>query len=375
MIVKSREEALKSSQSHVSKFSKRIEENNCINLSNDFEKEISPEEDNSFTESKTSSSSFNASPSATETRQFVNFEDIENFDIFQDFEPTIIKKQKSQVKAKDHQAKSFSISINQYNTHDNPSPKHSPNKMSLENFESLHALVYVEPNENRPGNYNKYLRKVIKSVKDFDKIDFTQAIEKKAVVLPPTDKKLTLVIDLDETLIHSDFDNERDNKPLKQMQFSHEGEVVSFNLYIRPGLVDFLKFSKEKFEIVIFTASRREYADCILNYLDPENNIFSKRLYREDCISVKNKVFIKDLRIFQNRDIQRILMIDNSFYSFCNQLNNAVLITSYYDSETDNELINLKRYLQNIYDSNTDIRTINEKFFNLEGIKKQILDL
>jgi len=43
--------------------------------------------------------------------------------------------------------------------------------------------------------------------------------------------------------------------------------------------------------------------------------------------------------------------------------------------KNDNELINLKKYLRNIYESNTDIRTLNEKFFNFEGIKRQILDM
>ena len=159
------------------------------------------------------------------------------------------------------------------------------------------------------------------------------------------------------------------------LEFTHENETISFNLHLRPGLFEFLSFIKEKFEIVIFTASRKEYADCILNYLDPEHNIFDCRLYRDDCIPIKNKVFIKDLRIFKNRSLRNLIIVDNSYYSFSNQVNNGILITSFYENENDNELLNLKKYLQNIYEFDIDdVRIINEQVFNLEGIKNEILE-
>ena len=216
---------------------------------------------------------------------------------------------------------------------------------------------------------------MIKSLKGFDRIDFLPLVEKRSVNLPEQSKKITLVIDLDETLIHSDFDDDLQDNFHKTLGFTHENEIVTFNLYIRPGLTDFLNFVKEKFEIIIFTASRKEYADCILNYLDPENNIFSYRLYRDDCISIKNKIFIKDLRILKNRNLENLIMIDNSFYSFANQLDNGILITSFYKNEDDTELINLKRYLEGMLNSSIDdIRTVNQKVFNFESIKNEILD-
>ena len=42
-------------------------------------------------------------------------------------------------------------------------------------------------------------------------------------------------------------------------------------------------------------------------YIDPENKYFRQRFYRENCISVKNKVFIKDLRIFVNRKLENLI--------------------------------------------------------------------
>jgi Dullard-like phosphatase family protein len=322
---------------------------------------------------KTCSSSFNASPAKEHNSQFVNFEDIDNFDIFQDFEPKI---QNLSINSKNNE-NSHKSEKNQYCTCEFPCEDLFPlKKISIEKFESsLYELNFVESIENRPGNYHKYLKKVITSLKDFDRIDFTPQIEKRAVFLPANEKKITLVIDLDETLIHSDFDNEFDEGFHETLQFTHENETIQFNLFIRPGLHEFLRFAKNHFEVVIFTASRKEYADCILDYLDPEHNIISHRLYRDDCISIKNKIFIKDLRIFKNRCLSNMILIDNSFYSFVNQLNNGILITSFYDNEFDSELVNLRKYLQNVVKSDVDdVREVNEKIFNFEGIWQQILD-
>lgn len=40
---------------------------------------------------------------------------------------------------------------------------------------------------------------------------------------------------------------------------------------------------KDKFEIVIFTAARQDYADKILNFIDPKNELFAGRMYRQHC--------------------------------------------------------------------------------------------
>ena len=81
------------------------------------------------------------------------------------------------------------------------------------------------------------------------------------------------------------------------------------------------------------------------------------------------------MRIFKNRSLRNLIIVDNSYYSFSNQVNNGILITSFYENENDNELLNLKKYLQNIYEFDIDdVRIINEQVFNLEGIKNEILE-
>lgn len=54
----------------------------------------------------------------------------------------------------------------------------------------------------------------------------------------------------------------------------------------RPGLAAFLAAAAASFEVVVFTAGARSYADPVLDALDPSGTLFSARLYREACIRV-----------------------------------------------------------------------------------------
>jgi len=67
------------------------------------------------------------------------------------------------------------------------------------------------------------------------------------------------------------------------------------------------------------------------------------------------------------------MIIDNSLYSFTNQLANGVLITSFYSDPNDKELVNVKNYLENMKIANVeDVRGINRKIFNFEVIKEKL---
>lgn len=90
--------------------------------------------------------------------------------------------------------------------------------------------------------------------------------------LPPkcdTDKEYTLVLDLDETLIHFGDEGEDDEE---------EGEGEMFYM-VRPGLNKFLTELSLHYEIVIYTAGLKDYADWIINQIDRKRTI-SHRLYR-----------------------------------------------------------------------------------------------
>jgi CTD small phosphatase-like protein 2 len=339
----------------------------------------------------TSQSSFNSIDNTnTPKKVYVNFDEIENFDLFLEEKPSItcIKDKKKEVLIDNESNQTSSKKIDSqplmnsndlkfaYLSEGSPTNrlKKKSSKLSLSQFESTYDKIkFVEITENRAGNYNRYVSKVFETMKGFNKIDFAPLIEEKSQYLGPNNQKYTLLIDLDETLIHSDFNNVYEGECDHLLHFTHENEEITIPLFVRPGLMDFLTFCQQHFEVCIFTASRKEYADCILNFLDPANQIFKYRFYRDDCISIKGKIFIKDMNIFKNRYPEYMLMIDNSLYSFANQLSNGILITSFYNNKKDKELSNLQKYLKSIIEMDKDVRKVNEKVFNFEHIRNQIL--
>ncbi len=115
----------------------------------------------------------------------------------------------------------------------------------------------------------------------------------------------------------------------------------------------------------MFTASHRSYADAVLDYIDPDNSLFSFRLYREHCLRTEDGYYVKDLRIFKNRSLSDLILIDNSVYSFAFQLENGVPIIPYYnDKQGDEELFHLITYMQGVAEVE-DARLYNREAFNL----------
>lgn len=126
------------------------------------------------------------------------------------------------------------------------------------------------------------------------------------------------------------------------------------------------------YEIIIFTAATRCYAEQIRKILDPRNEIISHLLDRQHCfnpnIVTKNSnglPYIKDLRRL-NRDLRETVLLDNSIYSFWYQINNGIPIVSYNKvKENDEELLKVQSYLISLIHVQ-DVRTVNKKYFKLE---------
>ena len=187
----------------------------------------------------------------------------------------------------------------------------------------------------------------------------------------PSSKKL-LVLDLDETLVHADFEGIFLNYDTV-ISFTCDGCSHSVGVFLRPGVNDFLQILKEQFDICIYTASSSQYADAVIDYLDPEKKIVTKRLYRDDCINIGNKLFIKDLSIFAKEYIMKdIVIVDNSMYSFMNNLSNGILISSFYYNKSDLELYSVMNYLIDLVAKTDDVREVNASTFNFTQIMEEI---
>jgi Dullard-like phosphatase family protein len=121
-----------------------------------------------------------------------------------------------------------------------------------------------------------------------------------------------------------------------------------------------LKMS-ELYEIVIFTASLSQYANPLINRLD-KNCRGYYQLYREHCTFFKNMYFVKDLSKL-GRDLKDVIIIDNSPSAYMFHPENAIAITSWYQSKIDRELARLIPLL-------TDLADVEDVRKHLGGVHK-----
>jgi len=170
--------------------------------------------------------------------------------------------------------------------------------------------------------------------------------------LPEHKGRKVLVLDLDETLVHSTFD------PVKTadlvLPVKLQGQTYKINVMIRPGTEEFLTRMGELYEVVIFTASLAEYAEPLVRELD-KTNVVASLLYRQHCTPF-NGVYVKNLSLL-GRDMKDIILVDNSPNSFIYQPENAYHIKNFFDDKTDTELDKLTAFLENIVNID-DVRPI-----------------
>ena len=277
----------------------------------------------------------------------------------------------------------------------------------LEKFkrQSSNIVIFpVEAKDNIAENYSQYLAKTLTHLSQIKDINFEYALEdgkiKEGVPNLSFDKKI-LLLDLDETLIHADFDEEfskdeydkiikfkaknevEDEKREKNIEDSdstscclseaEDDDIHTVGIFVRNGVKDFLEEVNKYFEVGIFTASVKEYADAVISFLDPENKLIKFRLYRNNCINFNDSFTVKDLRIFNNVDLKKIVLLDNSMYSFASQINNGILINTFINDKSDNELYNALEYLIKYIYPAEDIRDVNERFFSFQQIMNDII--
>ncbi|PGH30764.1 hypothetical protein GX50_06484 [[Emmonsia] crescens] len=165
----------------------------------------------------------------------------------------------------------------------------------------------------------------------------------------------TLVLDLDETLIHSLAKGGR-------MSSGHMVEVklsapvttstpggpttaigpqhpILYYVHKRPHCDDFLRKVCKWYKLVVFTASVQEYADPVIDWLEQERKYFHSRYYRQHC-TFRNGAYIKDLSSVEP-DLSKVMILDNSPMSYIFHEDNAIPIEGWINDPTDNDLLHL----------------------------------
>lgn len=162
-------------------------------------------------------------------------------------------------------------------------------------------------------------------------------------LLPVDAGKPCLVLDLDETLVHSSF------KPVPNPDFvipvEIEGIITDVYVLKRPWVDYFMEEVAELYEIVVFTASLAKYADPLLDLLD-KKNVIRHRLFRESCYPFQGN-YVKDLTCL-GRDMRRVIIVDNSPHSYAFQPQNALPVSSFIDDPRDNDLLDMLPYLREL---------------------------
>ena len=181
--------------------------------------------------------------------------------------------------------------------------------------------------------------------------------------------KKTLILDLDETLIHSSFKELPFDPDMKlKINFEKNKNSTSINIMKRPYVNIFLHKMSFYYEIVIFTASVSEYANPLIDQLDIYNDV-SHRLFREHCI-FSGGIYIKDLSKL-GRNLKDCIIIDNNPLSFLLNKYNGITIKAFHYDKNDKELLKLLpllKYLAYVDDVREVIKKMNDKkiVFNCE---------
>jgi len=183
-------------------------------------------------------------------------------------------------------------------------------------------------------------------------------------------KRKSLVLDLDETLVHSSF------KPVEGADFIVPVKIdgITHKVYVRvrPYCNEFLRETAKYWEMVIFTASLSKYADPLLDMLDKENTI-QHRLFREHCV-LHGGNYVKDLTKL-GRKLKNQIIVDNAPKSYLFQPTNAIPITSWFDDPDDTELLDCIPALTTALIETDDVRDLlennNRTFEDVCALAKQ----
>ena len=159
-------------------------------------------------------------------------------------------------------------------------------------------------------------------------------------------KRKTLVLDLDETLIHSHHNGGTLRKvdpsgtsPDFVLKVHIDNSQIEFYVHKRPYLDYFLSVISKWYDLVVFTASLEIYGTLVADKLDNKQNIFRRRYFRQHC-SLHYGSYTKDLSAICP-DLSSIFILDNSPGAYKDYPHNAIPIKSWFNDPADTALLNL----------------------------------
>ena len=133
---------------------------------------------------------------------------------------------------------------------------------------------------------------------------------------------------------------------------------------LRPNLQEFFARVGKLYEVVIFTASLKKYANMIIDIID-KDKICKHRLFRDQC-SYINNIYVKELKKL-NRNMKNVVILDNNPNAFCLDFDNGIPIKSFFDDKSDKELLQMAYVLEKLAKVN-DVRPYIKEIVDMNQI-------
>jgi Dullard-like phosphatase family protein len=202
-------------------------------------------------------------------------------------------------------------------------------------------------------------------------------LQARCVQLPPRKPKRsnkTLFLDLEGTLIctaTSSYDRTTWTRILYKSQETEESETAYVRA--RPGIASFLATVAPLYECVVFTEAEPDFVfEVVQRLLDPNDLFIDYILTKDNCVR-QGEVYLKDLRVITNRELQDMVILDDSLVSFCYQLDNGIQVQRYEGKKTDQELRKITSLLQDLAQA-PDVRPILRRVFILPELLRVYLE-
>ncbi|XP_047331138.1 RNA polymerase II C-terminal domain phosphatase-like 4 [Impatiens glandulifera] len=193
-----------------------------------------------------------------------------------------------------------------------------------------------------------------------------------------TKKKLYLILDLDQTLLHTitnvtNFDSDEmkqiiSKKTLqKNIFFVRDLHMVT---KLRPFVFDFLKQANDLFELYIYTMGTRDYAKVMARLIDPHGTLFGWRIIsREDC-TIPGK---KGLDVVL-ADEKAILIVDDTISVWSNHEKNLIKVDGFNFFGTGKDMEEIESKDDKLANVLCLLKKIHARFFDIEIDVTKVID-
>ena len=230
-------------------------------------------------------------------------------------------------------------------------PEEESDLTEISNTHSKRLAIEITPYQTELNpELTKYFDKLI----HFKGIDESWLSKHKVNLKAQKSPRKTLILDLDGTLIcnvnrskYQTGDPNQIQNPVTVLQNGNDDRKNVISFLVRPYVEKFLKTLRLYYELIVFTASKEQYAKSIIEYLDPKRCCIEYLLHRDQCLMTKDWT-IKDLRVIGRRNMKDMIIVDNSVISFSGNIDNGIYVPTYEGDQNDRELLIIMIFLEQI---------------------------